>query len=106
MGIVREDINFERGMDPKRSMNIGLWFDTFFELGVYAFDHLEQVIGSNKLNFHKDDPNLVDISQYKKTQEWFKKMKDRVDPTDFKKRESEHFSAFWQGFIERYNETS
>lgn len=54
---VNEDLNFERGMDPKKSMGIGVLYGTQdfsspLEFSQFIFDHLEQITGfkpSNKI---------------------------------------------------------
>ncbi len=49
MGIVREHINFERGVDPKKILGIGIFsnknFTNYEEAGLYIIKHLKIILG-------------------------------------------------------------
>lgn len=97
MGIVRENIDFERGLDPKRSMKIGKAslppFEDSREAGQYVKDNLFEITGFKKIAIVviKDDTQM-DPSLTAKLQKWYDENKFRI--------EDESEDDYWDEFVD------
>jgi hypothetical protein len=51
--LVRESISFERGVDPKEALGIGIFspknFDTYDDAGDFIIEHLEEILRRKKV---------------------------------------------------------
>lgn len=95
MGIVRENINFERGIDPKTSMRIGkasIPFEDSREAGRFVKDNLLQITGFKKITLDPKNDEQMHPKLTAKLQKWYDENKFRI--------EDESEDDYWDEFVD------
>ena len=86
MNIVRENINFERGVDPKKILGIGIFSNKYFanyeEAGLYIIEHLKIILGKksipkNIISIPKNEP--TDEFSWGFKEEYYFKIQEYID---------------------------
>lgn len=96
MKIVKEHIDFERGLDPKTSMRIGQAsksFEDSREAGRYVKDNLFQITGFKKIAIVTIQDDMQMNPQLKeKLEKWYQENKYRI--------EDESEEDYWDEFVD------
>ena len=95
MKLVRENIDFERGLDPKKSMKIGEAskpFEDSREAGQYVKDHLFQITGFKKITLDPENDEQMHPLLTSKLNQWYLDNKYRI--------EDESEDDYWDEFVD------
>ena len=86
MNIIREHINFERGVNPKKSLGIGIFSNKYFtnyeEAGLYIINHLEIILDKKSIPnniISIDLPEAKDIFSGGFKEEYYFKLQEYID---------------------------